>query len=430
MSGFDVNDMIDDHGTHGSQGTLDDTILPNISWDPPTPTDMLNFTAYGCSLAIYSGLGTGNTYNDLLTFRNAVLTDNETDIQLASAITVTQSLLVENTGSGVFVPVGGPMQVFPGWFPHPGYAYTSYDGPGKLTNSHLVGFDGSGHPKATVAMSHFGAARRHPNHVMSHLTFQNGVLPQILFYDFTPPQPYPFMENSELWGIVIQDLDGSLSNGTILRRSVITNHPMLHLSNGTATPDLMVPSGVNAWLSPFPWGHLVVMHWQQMPGGWWQLLGGGQPGLPLPPATFTRDVYQTWPGCTYYSKPDGNQVRQAPIIMRPASTPTVPVCDYIVALEHPATTAVNTRRVDVWVDDTVTGSVARLRVSNTPAWTNPAVYLNDANSDNQANWTLLTPVAVSVLDQQTVTAFARPTPGEVLLRTVNTGRRHQLTILW
>lgn len=433
MSGLDVNDMIDDHGTHtgpGSPGTLDDTILTNISWDPPAPTDLLNFTAYGCSLAIYSGLGTGNTYNDLLTFRNAVLADNETHIQLASAITVTESLLVENTGSGVFRPAGGPMLVRPGWFPHPGYAYTAYDGPGRLMNSHLVGFDGSGHPKATLAMSHFGAARRHPNHVMSGLTFQNGALPQILFYDFTPPPPHSSMENAELWGIVIKDLDGSLSNGAYLRRSLITNHPMLHLTNGAATPDVAVPNGVNAWLSPFSWGHLTVTHWQQMPGGWWQLLGGGQPGLPLPPASFKRDVYQGWPGCLYQSKPDGNQVRQVPILMRPASTPTAPVCDYSVALEHPATTAVNTRRVDLAVDDTLRGAVVRLRVSNAPAWSNPAVYLNDANDPNPANWTLLTPVAVAVLDQQTATACARPTPGDVLLRTVNTGRRHQITILW
>jgi len=434
VSGLDVNDMIDDHGTHvflppNQPGPLDDTILTNISWDPPTPTDLEHFIVYGCSLAIYSGLGTGNTYNDLLTFRNAVLTDNETHIQLASAITVTESLLVENTGSGVFVPAGGPTQNFPGWFPHPGYAYTSYDGPGKLTNSHLVGFDGSVHPNATLAMSHFGASRRHPNHIMSGLTFANGAQPQILFYDFTPPQLHP-LDDAGLWGIVIQNSDGSLTNGAHPRRSVITNHPMLHLSNGAATPDVMMPGGVNAWLSPFSWGYLCIMHWQQQPGGWWQLQGGNQPGLPLPPALFTRDVFQGWPTCSYYSVADDNQIRQVPIIMRPVSTPTAPVCDYLVGLQHPATSPVNTRRVDVTVDDTHAGAVVRMRLSNTPAWSNPAVYVNDANSDIPANWRLLIPVATAVLDQQTVTAFARPTPGEGLLRTANTGRRHQLTILW
>lgn len=116
--------------------------------------------------------------------------------------------------------------------------------------------------------------------------------------------------------------------------------------------------------------------------------------------------------------------------MRPASTPTAPVCNYVVGLQHPATTAVNTRRVDVSVDDTHAGACARMQLSNTPAWSNPAVYLNDSNDDNPANWILLTPVSTAALDQQTVTAFARPSPGEVLLRTVNTGRRHQLTILW
>ena len=105
------------------------------------------------------------------------------------------------------------------------------------------------------------------------------------------------------------------------------------------------------------------------------------------------------------------------------------MCNYTVVTQHPGNGAFG-NRIDLVVDDIASGDVAKLLLSNQPAWTNPTVTVNDLNQVDLTGLTPLTAVSVSALDSQTVTAFARPTANEVLLRTVNTGRRHQVTITW
>ncbi len=421
MSALDVNDTIDDNGTPADP--LDDTIERNVSWDPPGGAVIGGFTAYGCSLGIYAGLGTDNTYTDLVTFDDAVLADNEIHIQLACAFTVTQSLVVENTGSGIFTPTGQPGHFPPLWFPPPGYAFMAYDGPGQLTDSHVVGFDGSGHPYASL-VANATAARRHTNHRLENLTFT--ATPQILSVDFTATGPQPLAEPMT-WGLAVRGLSATLSSGLHADRTLITNHPMMHLVNGAATPDFAVPTGQDTWLSPFRWAYLQLTHSVKLdpaPTSWTVLSATA-----LPPATFTRQVFRGFPGASFASTAAAFDVRQLPIIVRPAVDTTGPVCNYTVVTQHPASGPFG-NRLDVVVDDIETGDVARLLLSNQPAWTNPSVHLNDQNSDDPSTWTLLTAVGTAVLDAQTVTAFARPSPNEILLRTVNTGRRHQVTITW
>lgn len=422
MSALDVNDTVDDNDTPSNP--LDDDILRNVSWDPPGGAVINRFTAYACSMGIYAGLGTDNTFTDLVTFEDAVLADNEIHIQLACAFDVTQSLVVENTGSGVFQPTGQARPPFPGWFPPPGYVYMAYDGPGQLTNSHIVGFDGiSGHAYAAL-VSNSVAARRHTNHELLNLTYAATGAPSVTGVDFSAA---PALSEPMHWGLAVRGLSSELSGGLHTDRTLISNHPMMHLANGASTPDYAVPSGTNAWLSPYNWACLYLTHWvrQSPTPNRWTLLSGTS----LPTTNFTRQVFQGWPSASFDSVGDAFDVRQMPIIARLAADTHGAVCNYTINTQHPAN-GTYANRLDLVVDDIAAGDVARMLLSNQPAWNNPSVYVNDTNSPDPAAWSMLTPVGVAALDSQTVTAFARPSPSEVLLRTVNTNRRHQLTITW
>ncbi len=138
-SGFDVNDTLRD-APYGSpphatpSDATDDFIWTNRSWDPPAPETINRFVAYGCALGIYAGLGSNNTYTELLTFDDAVLADNGGNIQLACGFIVQNSLIVHDSGNGVF---RGPHGIgFEG-----GHAQVVYDGPAQMYKCHLVGYD-------------------------------------------------------------------------------------------------------------------------------------------------------------------------------------------------------------------------------------------------------------------------------------------------
>ena len=179
--------------------------------------------------------------------------------------------------------------------------------------------------------------------------------------------------------------------------------------------------------SPYSFGHLELFHWRNEANGW-QLVGGNS----LPATTFLRRSFDGWPGASYAatSVDPSNLLRQLSIIIRPVNgLPNPPECLYEVQLQHPGNGTFG-NRIDVVVDDLVTGDIARLLLSNQPAWNLPNVYLNDLNSPDPSTWTLLTPVSVASLGSQSVTAFARPSASTVLLRTVNPDRRHQITITW
>ncbi|MFK7741897.1 MAG: G8 domain-containing protein [Planctomycetota bacterium] len=413
-SAFDVNDSLRDEpvlsqGIHTTpEDPQDDYIWKNRSWDPPTPTELTRMTVYGCPTGLYAGLGTGNKYTDLVTFRDCVLADNGSGFQFACGFKLADSLIVHDTRNGILGSVSG------GTFA--GHAQVMYDGPSQMVDCHLVGFDGS----AGMGMfyDNFGAARRHPNNLVRGLTFEGGALPRVN-YNVYPNQNSAF-NTPGVWGLVIYDEDGSISGGLLPDHSLITMHPMVHLPFVAGNSnDILVGNGDHAWLSPRHFGHLQIFHYSGL-----QLLTK----TTLPSGTYTRRAVAGWPAETYTAGEGGPQIRQLPVIVTRAGE-TGPAFTYDVEVRNHSTRPIN--RCDIAIDDRAVGDVTLLEVTYAPTpnqplttW-NPSVYQNDAGTGSQSQWV---PISAGGTDP-TVTSYTISN-GVISLRMVNTGRTHRLTFQW
>jgi len=348
-SGIDLNDSVDNNDTPDEP--IDDTLQKNVAWDPPGGATLTGFVAYGCATGLYSGTGL-----DTVTFTDCVLADNEWHVQFASGFTLEQSLLVEMSGSGIFMPN------------HPsfsGSAYVVYDGPGKLRHCHLSGFFGGAGNPTTLISSVVGAALRHTNHEVEGLTFEGETTPQIRFKDFAAaalaPDPTdltePHDKDPRRWGIAVRDLDGTMTG--VFDSTLITNHPFMHIG-GPNSPDLPVANGEYAWISPFRWGHLVMAHFTASGN---QLLKLDQPAI-----EFTRLPFAGYPSASfdYTFKVDG--YRQIPIIADPAGA--APVFSIVQARWTPPSFARSTR---LRLDDLQVGDAVNLKLTRDDGWGTPTV---------------------------------------------------------
>jgi cell surface hyaluronidase len=435
-------------GTMPTGATLDDPkdddVVANVQWIPPTAPELTGMTVYGCATGLYSGGGFAPTS---VRFEDCVLADNGVHVQFASSDTVSDSLLVHSSGHGIYPPPGGPWPIhgFEG-----GNLYVAYDGPGRVHDSHLIGYDGI--TTANLVYGEFGAARRHTNHEFTGLTFQGTGLPWIVLPDYAsyppnppPPQtPHPYSQPF-VWGIAIQDTTGCLSGGTIPQNrnspfwpgvtphTLIGNHPMMHLSNGISTPDIQtgfLPGSSNAWLSPFRWGHLQLQYFQATSG----LLFEND----VPPVGFVRRAHLGWPAATFQASflPSA-QMRQLPVIVRPNGT-SAPECVYEIQLQPGPITA---NRVDVTMDNLQAGDVSRFVITHTSfptTWT-PTLRVNDAPPDVWFNGQYPLPTTtLSPSPPGSTTTYQMTTLGSapaIDLRMVNPptpndGQTHRITITW
>jgi len=395
-SGIDLNDSVDNMSTLDPH---DDLLLPNVGWLPPAPVTLDHFVAYGCATAIYAGAG-----SDMVTFTGSVMADNEWHVQIACGFTVTGALIVEDSQNGIFLPI------------HPsfsGSAYVAYDGPGRLTDSHLIGFSGAVNTYATVVSSVFGAAMRHTDHFFSGLTFElGGAVPRITFDDFatldTQHQQHPLSPaDSRQWGIAVFDQDGSLSNGTRPGYTLVVDHPMMHVVNANgSTPDVTFAQWTNAWLSPFEWGHLVVKHFDAND----LLLDASL----QPPMVFTRQSFEGWDPASYTYDFTVDPYRQMPLVVRRQSEPATRECWYLVDWSSPSTS----KKIKVTIEEIGTQDVTRLHMHNGSGWSNATVSVGGV---------VLTPVAsIPALDGLPATAYALRS-GDIYLRIVGV---QTVTITW
>lgn len=412
-SGLDVNDSIDDSGT--PTNPLDDVLATNVAWVPGSAT-IDRFVSYGNGTGVYAGTG-----NDQVLFDRNVLVDNEWSVQFACAFTVQRSLLVENSKrlnatSRIFQPS------------HPsfaGHAHVVYDGPSRIVDSHLIGFDGTTSPDATAVSSVFGANQRHTNHGMAGITRAVGDPGlKVLFDDFagmtepaTPLVGESYMTDSRHWGIVVLNLDASLG-GPSTHPSLVSNHPMLHLTNGASTPDVQFPVGANAWLSPFRWGYVRIYNYR-FPNFTGQFTHDEQPDM-----TWTREAFSTWPAASWTSKYKVDAFRQLPMLVRPAGSAQAE-CQYTVDwAPTDASGTLQGKAIRVVVDDLAVGDVTRIKLRNQFGWSGEQV-----SADGVPLVALTDPAQ---LGSQTSTAYAR-VPGtfrDLWLRVVNTGKTSTVNISW
>lgn len=403
-TGIDLNDSVHDNGSTSTP--TDDFLLGNVGWLPLAPVTLDRFTAHACATAMYAGAG-----SDKVTFTNVVSADNEWHVQFACPFEVTKSVLVEDSGNSIFLPVHAAFS---------GQAFVVYDGPARLTNSHLVGFDGLGaHPYGAYGMvvtSVFGAAMRHTNHLLSGLTFQAGFgTPNVDFNDFAGADPQHqqtfSLADARHWGIAVVDADGSLSAGSYAGRTLVTNHPMMHIVNANgATPDATYPHWDYAWLSPFQWGHLVILH---LDANNFSLLPSEQPDM-----LFSRNAFEGWRGAAYMYDFQVDNWRQMPLVVRRPSDPATREVWYTVDWAPPG----NARKVSITMDDLGPGDVTRLRLRNANGWSNETVVVGAVT---------LTPVAsVAALDGLPATAYARTGTQDLWLRIVATQGGRPVVISW
>jgi hypothetical protein len=344
-------------------------------------------TAYGCTTGIYSGGGI--EFTDQVVFDDCVLADNGAHVQFASANVIRNSLFVYDSGNAIYprgLAINGLDDSYIAGF-EDGCAYVVYDGPGRVFDSHFVGYDGS--TEATLVFSTFGAARRHTNYLFDGLTFAGPTLPlgipEVEFTSFATLPTTNVFAHSFVWGIAIRDLDGSLSGGVPVNpnspypagtpHTLVSDHQMMRLVNGAVSADVQTVKMTNAWLSPVPWGHLQVRYFApngvfNPSTGLYSVYDPLTIGL-LPPTTFTRRTYLGYPGVKYDEdlKP-GGEFRQMPVIVRSGGS-AVAQCEYEVLVHSVASPPTGAGRVDISLDDAVAGDTIRLLITHPglPNWT-------------------------------------------------------------
>jgi cell surface hyaluronidase len=433
----------------------DDDILTNAQWRPTTQAVLTGFTAYGCTTGLYSGGGID--FTEQVRFDDCVLADNGVHVQFASADTVSNSLFVYDSGHVIYPTGTGPggnglADNYIAGF-EDGSGYVVYDGPGRVRDSHFVGYDGS--TDSTLVFGFFGAARRHVNHVFDGLSFDGTgtppILPLVALPDYTSYATTSPFAHSFVWGIVIRDEDGSLSGGIPSNpnspypagtpHSLVTNHPMVHLTNASGTADVLI--GTNAWLSPFPWGHLQVRYYEA--AGTFNPATGCysqyvlQQVNDIPSARFVRRGYLGWARTAYLSDSlPGSQMRQTPVIVSTAGS-SVAVCEYEVRLDpfmNPTQSAPG--RADISLDDAVAGDRVRLVITHSglpTTWT-PALRINDAAAQIHINGqdpNILTPMTPSAPGSTTtyqMTTLSGAPAIDLHLVVPPTQRTHRITITW
>lgn len=232
MNGIDIFDQIN---------IADESILPNGQWKNTALNSFDDCLFYANHTAIYTGIGmdltTGNrgpSHN--FRFHNNILVENHVDAMIASYALINESVFVSDKNLGVLTSeehytfretdLGQTIRTS---------SYRVYDGPGRISNSHFVGWS----DVEASLLWNTGAAVKHTNHLFSGLTSDVGINGNTHWantfmadYNISPVPEYGHANDPvqpRVWSIVIKDVDGSLSGKA--GSSVITNHPFIHFEN-------------------------------------------------------------------------------------------------------------------------------------------------------------------------------------------------------
>ena len=185
---FDVQDSVD-------PVTLD--VLKNRPWTPPSPQLIEDFFLWGNRMGIYAGLG---GKEDDVIYHNNVLIENGMQTMLATYQTVYRSLFVARSGLENLHP-GTQIQ-----------AVRLYDGAGRFTDNHFVGFNQPG----TTLLIHSGGAVHRVNWMFEGNTYSHAGYPRVEMPDYSTTNGEARNAKS------IIDVDGSLGGQT--GRALVTNH--------------------------------------------------------------------------------------------------------------------------------------------------------------------------------------------------------------
>ncbi len=248
---FDVNDGVNyTYDAANPTNPASQTLKKNFAWMPPVPAVLTSFRTYACGIGIYTGVG-GNQ-RDKIYFDNLVQADNSKHFQLADYSHAINSLIVADSGNGILT------------FPAIRIVFDFYDGAGRMSDCHFVGFDNN---KAWL-YGEGGAASLHPNALFTRLTFSSiaGVAnkPYIDFLDWNDPlKDGDPGYSGGAWGVVARDVDGSttgtsgLASMTGTKFSIIPNHRMMKTN---ADLQWVNPATSRAFVSSKKFAHLRIAY--------------------------------------------------------------------------------------------------------------------------------------------------------------------------
>jgi|GEM_PF-3294729 len=257
-TGIDIHDSIKD----GSEA-----IDKNQAWNPPTDETLEDFTVYANNLGIYSGTNGPGQYREKITFRNVVSADHRAEhVRFANYDTIRNSLFVADSGNAIMRPSHRPA------------LWAIYDGPGRLYDSHIVGFN----TPSAMFIKNGGAAQKRANHIFGGLTFDPVAQPHIRAEDCSVA---PFCQtgpNNNLWTTTLRDLTGSITG--VVDSTITTGHPLVRTS--TDTP---YPNG-NMYVSRRHFAALKMLSPSGAPNVRYVRSGGGEPSV-----TFTDTSVKAHP---------------------------------------------------------------------------------------------------------------------------------------
>ena len=358
--GLDINDQV----------SSTDTLVRNGEWANNGPFYFNDCTWYCNDNAIYAGIG-GERKN--VVYRNHVFSDNEINLFLATYQLCEESLMVADSGFGL-QPTSTIRTV-----------YLVYDGAGRMTKNHLVGY----HASNARFLGNVGAAIKHPNHYFENLTFDppTPVRSVLTNYNFIPPANIGANDagHPRIWAQVIVDVDGSISG--VPGSSIIGNHPFM-LTGGETRP--------SEWTNMYRSGHRFAQCRLE-----YGISFGSIPNVSAvrtKPGTPTRGVYYI----------NGyNEWHQLPLIVRE---------DFLYTYSYQ--TLPSTKKVIVNFDDAVVGDHYVLRFKDF----GKVLGLSVSGMTSRTS--------LAALKAGTTSGYYRETNGDLYLRPVATATQHSYTIEW
>ena len=359
-SGLDINDQL----------SAADKLIPNGEWANNGPFYFDNCTWYCNNNAIYAGIG-GERKNVI--YRNHVFSDNAINLFLATYQLCEESLMIADSGFGL-QPASTTRTV-----------YVVYDGAGRMTNNHLVGY----HAANARFLQNSGAAIKHPNHYFQGLTFDppSPVRSNLTNYNIiTPPNvDADGPGHPRAWAQVIVDVDGSISG--IPNSSIIGNHPFM-LAGGETRPSV--------WTNMYRSDHRFAQC----------RLDYGIPFGSIPNVSVVRTKAGTPTKGVYYIN-GYNEWHQLPLIVRE---------DFLYTYSYESLPS--TRTVYVNLDDAVAGDHYVVRFKDFGKL--PGITVTGMTAR----------ASLAELKAGTTSGFYKEANGDFYIRPVATATRHLYTITW
>ena len=206
MNGFDIFDILNSNHS----------IQKNGGWNNATDHVMDSCTFYANDTALYAGIGISGLQDNVI-YRNNVFIDNKIVTMLATYNVVDESVIVADSGEGLFT---AERKLF-----------RAYDGAGQIRNCHLIGWNAS---DANLLMN-TGGAIKHVNNRFAGITTDHAGTVRASMTDFDLPQQADAHANHvghpRFWSIVLRDEDGSLSG--VPDSSIISNHRFMRVGDET-----------------------------------------------------------------------------------------------------------------------------------------------------------------------------------------------------